>query len=226
MRCISYHKLLRVAPVFLFILFVGVARGQCSECPDTSEKGLLIGVSTGIGAGWWIFRRGASNTGPAWDRSDFSFSIPISVELLYRFSWGKMGLGYGRNWLLEDEMELFEDTFPVERVYKIADKAVTFKPVYIHLEPYLIKKSKFALSPSLKWGVFGIDTLHPDRDNFGRKHFWELGLNYEIHLSKLDVLFTPRYRTMVMHSKVERQPGERHFIFGIELAVGLRLAIM
>ena len=120
-------------------------------------------------------------------------------------------------------MEAFEDTRAQRLKYLIAENSVKFWQFSLLGEYDLYSGNRYTLSPQVKAGSFSIETIHPEKDNFDNKFFFELSALNRISLTgNLGLTFRPFYQVMMIQVKQETLPGEKHRIFSLGLALGLR----
>lgn len=205
----------KAASIFLLLLINLSISGQSNTASE-----IQLGLSAGIASGWWIYTLG---TGEGIDRTDNVPKISFEVVAIYKPNRLGFGGGLGYSFLTDNSMEAFEDTRAQRRKYAIADKSVRFYEYYIFTEYDVYSDSKFQLSPQLKLGSFGIDTIHPEKNNFKGKFLLELSTLCQFATSDR-LIYTLRgfYQAMMISVDQPKFPGEKHRIFSLGLSFGLR----
>ena len=90
----------------------------------------------------------------------------------------------------------------------------------------VVRKKNYTFSPNLKFGSFVIQSIHPDRENFGTKFYWEISLVNEISLSRIRLVIKPEFRSMMIKPKQRMNFNEQHEIKGFGISVGVRLPLI
>lgn len=208
--------------LFLIICFL-----YSPSFAQNQEKHWGVEVSVGTDLGWWIYNRGfvapRANNRFGRDYTHHSVTAATEIDVLYQVKKWTFGLGLSTSWLFEDQMIGQADSeFNFDRV-DIADFAVRFQTYSAQIEYDLFSKKGYTFSPNFRYGLFDINTTHPDRASFGTKTFWELGFNQSIRLNRWELVLRPRYRLMTMQSE---NPQEDHKIYNIGVQVGLRFWLL
>ena len=199
--------------LLITLLTISVSNAQSNQKFD-------VRFSTGVASGWWIYTLGS---GHGIDRTDNEPKISFELESVYHYKRLGVGLGIGYSYLTDNSMEAFEDTRAQRRKYLIAENSVKFWQFYLLGEYHLYSNERFTLSPQLKLGTFTIETIHPQKDNFGGKFYYELSAMNQFTLANnLGLTLKPFYQVMMIQVKQETMPGEKHRIFSLGLACGLR----
>lgn len=214
------------------ILAIGIFLCMLSPTVQAQKlkKKFAIEVSSGTDLGWWIYDTGIpqqSNTND-WGRdyTHHSLALGLGLDLLCRFDKFTLGAGVQTSWLFEDDMIGAQDSeFEFDRV-DIAEQAVNFTFYSLQASYTLIESKKYSFSPAFRYGIFQIDTVHPERDNFGAKTFLEIGFDNAVRLSNIELIARPRYRVMKIKPETEKNPGEKHRIYNIGLQLGLRFWLL
>ncbi|MDX2302661.1 MAG: hypothetical protein NW226_07660 [Microscillaceae bacterium] len=189
---------------------------------------LILELSSGADLGWWLYQKGSVNSflDQGQDYTHHSATIGIELDLLYRLGRWRLGLGMSYGGFFEDEMNGTRNSEFVVDEYLITEgAAVQFFRYNLQAEYILIQKNKFSLGPQIKYGWFEINTSHPEKENFGYRSYWEVGLQHEFKLKKIYLFFRPKYQVSTILPKEEKQPEEKHKIYGIGLQIGLRIGI-
>jgi len=64
--------------VFLFVLTLA------SLANHPSSKNLILEISSGANAGWWIFNKGTTENNPGPDQTSLALFAPIQLNILYK----------------------------------------------------------------------------------------------------------------------------------------------
>ena len=157
-----------------------------------------------------------------WDRSHYQPKLSLGTGLSYRYSKITTTIFLNASLFIEDDMLEHEDFIPFRRKYTISDGAVSFLEYGLEVGYDLIARLNFKLSPSVGAGFFEIGTKHPEKDNFGSRHFWYIGIQNKIRKGKFTWILTPEYQEMTILPRKERNDNERHKIHSLGLNLGLR----
>ncbi len=191
---------------------------------------LSLDLVAGAQPGWWVFNRGSTSpeifNDLGWDRTDNKITLSVGGTLLYHWGRLKVGAGVDHARFLETFMEAFEDTDSNRRIFRISNGAVTFWKYFLQTEFEVLRKKNYVLSPNIKLGSFDIQTLHPDRENFGEKRFLEIGLVNEVTISGVRVIIRPEFRSMTIRSIQRSNFNELHNIKGFGMSIGVRLPLL
>ncbi|WP_044240003.1 hypothetical protein [Flexithrix dorotheae] len=190
-----------------------------------AQKKFLLDFSVSIGSGWWTYYKGIDENGidRGWDRADTSPIAAGEIGFLARFGKVKPGVFIGIATYFQDEMDASDLTQLNWDQYPIGDKFVNFLKFGGQLEIDILEKKSFTLSPNLKAGSFYIDTVHPEKENFGSKYFFEIGIKAEKEFSKFSLYILPRGSFMTIQPQMENAKGELHKIYGYGVNIGARL---
>ncbi|MDN5202646.1 hypothetical protein QQ008_14755 [Fulvivirgaceae bacterium BMA10] len=190
------------------------------------NKKIALEISIGAEAGWWVYNKGTSDGGVkndlGWDRSHHSLKVPMGLNVLYRIHRFKLGLGGSFAFLTDDDMIASDDTRPIRSKYKISNGVVTFFTYHVASEYDLLQMSHYTFAPHVKFGFFEIGTLHPEKNNFGNRTFWEVGITNEFRKDKFVLIFRPAYTAMTIVPREEKNDGERHNVYSTGLTFGIR----
>jgi len=187
--------------------------------------GLLMDVHSSFESGWWVYDRGNDpDTGQqlGWDRSDNENTIAVGLDLWYQLRKMNIGIGTSYNAFFETKMEAFEDQLNGRKRYPVSGGAVTFLKYYLQLEYALFQGRKYDFNLHGRFGGFSISTTHPEKDNFGLKTFFEVGITNQVHFKHVTFLIRPKYSEMTIRPVEEQNPGEIHKIRSYGISFGIR----
>lgn len=209
--------------VFCLIVVFAIFHPVFSQ--EKKEK-LAISFISGFKTGWWIYHKGLSNaTGGAdqgWDRTHYEPKISLEGGLTYRYKRIVSTVFVSTSFYIENEMLEHEDFFPARKKYAISNGSVTFLEYGLAVGYDLINSRRFKLSPDLGLGFFEIETSHPQKDNFGNRYFWHLGIQSKIRKGDITWILAPQYQEMTIKPRAEIHKNEKHKIHSFGLNFGLR----
>lgn len=190
---------------------------------------VALEVSPSGEMGWWIYDKGKDGQHLGYDHTSLAFTGGLETRLLIRVGekW-MVGAEYAFRALVDHDMTRSESPRGNLLEYDIASgSSVNISRLGLEAEYRLMQRAGFAVSPYFKSGLFAIQTIHPEADNFGRKTWWEMGVNYQFSLGRgVSFLLKPRYNTMRIQPQVPKHPGEKHRLYGLGLGLGLRIFLL
>jgi hypothetical protein len=204
-----------------FLLLIPVI----AEC----QNSLKIEFVSGFETGWWVYNKGSTDDQVAnnlgWDRTRHSIFLPAELSVFYKFDRYKVGGGVNYSMFFVYQMVSSQDTYANPKIYHVADNSVKFLKVNFLLEFDLIQKIRYIMSPLVKFGFFRIDTIHPEKENFGRKTFWTVGLTNEIRLSRFSLILRPVFDVLTILPRKEKARNEKHNVYSMGLSLGIRYSL-
>ncbi len=193
---------------FLILLLPALAFGQMQN------KRLVLEYSTGLATGWWVYNKGTSDSGRfntfGIDRTNNSVFLPSEFNVLYRVKKIKFGAGLNYSFFFVSRMRGFEDSDNLFFRYEISDGSVRLKKFSLQTEFDVIRKGRYTLSPNVRFGIFKLNTLHPEKDNFGRQTFWEFGITNEVGFSRFGFVLRPKYNALTIQPKEAKNKDEKN----------------
>lgn len=205
--------------LWMLLLPLGVA-GQ-----KPHAKKVLVELGSGIDLGEWLYFKGSINpqnfNDQGQDYTHYTAHVSLEMSILYCLGKWRLGGGISQSYFFENEMRSYQD-----QEYLIAKNSVKFFKYYSYLEYNLINRNKFTMSPQIRYGGFQVETIHPEKDNFGKKTFWEIGLMHTLQIQKLVFFMKPKYSSMKILPKDSIHDGERHKIYGVGLTAGVRIVLL
>ncbi len=194
-------------------------------CQEKKER-LAVGFSTAFKTGWWIYHKGTTKGDEAialgWDRTHYQPKYNLGLAISYKINKLTASVSGSLSWYVEDDMLRHESKSFAKLKYPVSNGSVKFKEVAIDLSYDVIAGEKFQLSPNIGVGTFSINTLHPERDNFGTKLLWHVGIQNKIRKDKVTWLLNPIYQELTILPKAEVNNGEKHKIHAFGIEIGLR----
>lgn len=210
---------------YLFILF-------CVNMTVFAQQPVRLraGVETGYQIGWWLYFRGSTdkdiwNT-EGWDRTHYDTYIPINVHLELEFKRFLLGIGTTFSWLNDDEMIREGDTPFAYQRYTISNGWLNINSQEVYVQYDMIDHQKYQLSPRFTLGTFQIHTLHPEKENFGRRILTEFSFVNTIQLhSKWKMTIRPLVQVFRMAPKETNLYYEYHRIYDLGFRLGLNYTL-
>lgn len=206
--------------MLFFLLFPLTLLGQ------DKDKKWAVEVSGGALIGWWTHHKGSTDGGvknnQGWDRTRTAPTLPVALDLLYRYHRWEFGLGANYSIYLEDDMigsrhaDNFYDKFP------IGDPYVHFAKFNASVAYLIINKPKYSFGPQFRLGSFLIDTRHPQQDDFGFRFYWEAGLQNTISIPWFDIVVKPTYSAGYIFPQTSTVDHEWHELVAFGAIVGIR----
>jgi hypothetical protein len=189
------------------------------------HKKVWLELSAGVGAGWWVYNKGSVNPNNfndlGQDQTHSTGVIDFNVGLLYQIKRWKAGIRLSHSLFLEDKMSASDDSEYYSHRYKIAENAVTFQKYALQLSFDVVDEPKIAIAPLVRLGTFDMQTLHPEKYNFGSRAFWEVGILNQIKFKKFIFLIQPQYTHLSILPKQAKHAGENHKIYHITIQTGV-----
>lgn len=207
------------------ILLLSIVLVTTGFSQNQSQK-LAFSVSTAVQQGIWIYDKGttdervANNQG--YDFSHYRANLSFSTGLVYNFGKLKLGVSYTYRNFFEDNIKKDGDKPFHKQRYKISKGTVKYNQYGILVEYGVIDKKNFSLSPSFEFGTFNIQTIHPEKENFGRKTYFNVGVASVLHRNRHDWVFLPLYTEMTILPKVKKAKNEKNRITSIGMQVSYR----
>jgi len=143
---------------------------------------------------------------------------PIQLNILYKINQIKIGAGITYSLMFKTEMKNPSNS----SLYPIAENAVTFKKIAIIFEYDIYKGAFYTISPQLKFGWFDINSVHPDKNNFKNKNFWEFGITNQFQFSSFSLIIRPVYNYANITSQLGDIKNREHNFYNVGITVGLR----
>lgn len=194
-----------------------------------ANQNLIIEIFSGVETGWWVYNKGSTEEGIqnnlGWDRTRHRPFIPIELGIYYKINRIKIGVGVVHSWFFENAMLSSYDSYFFPNNYQISENSIKILQMNLQTEFDLVQKPNYSLSPLIKFGIFDIDTNHPQKDNFGTKTVFGFGITNQIKLSKATLLIRPIFHWFAIQPKVEKVFNEKHNIYSIGLNIGLRYSL-
>lgn len=188
---------------------------------------LEVGPSAELG--WWVYDKGRDGQHLGYDHTSLAFTGGVETHILVRVSkqW-MIGAEYAFRALMDHDMTRSESPFGNQLEYDISSgSSVDISRLGLEAEYLVTERKRFALAPHLKAGLFSIRTIHPEAANFGRKTWWEAGINFRFALAEgIAFQINPQYNAMHIQPKLPRHTGEKHRLYGMGIGLGLRVFIL
>lgn len=202
------------------ILFTSVTVANPPE-----KYNLILEISSGVNAGWWIFNKGFLENQLGQDHTSLALFIPAQINILYKIDHLKIGTGLNYSFMFKTDMKKSSHSDTELSLYPIANKTVVLKKLALISEYDIYSSENYTMSPHLKFGWFDINTIHPDQLNFQDKIFWEFGITNQIKLESLSIIIRPVYNYANIKSHVNNIKNREHNFYNIGILIGMRYSI-
>lgn len=198
-----------------------------------AQKGQFsLEIGTGMGAGWWVYDKGITDTLPSihrgYDRTHLAAVWPSELSGLYTYKRWSVGLGLGYLFLDDKRMVGSEHRRARSRKYNVAAKdraGISIRHVHVQGQYYLIQNSRLWLGAQLRVGLFQMIHAHPRASTFRLHLSREIGLAHLIPLtSRLTFYIRPQFSNFRIWT-ADGFEGERHNVYGLSGIVGIRLSL-
>lgn len=212
----------------LFLLSLSL----CPICLLSQAPPIQIELGAGVGAGWWVYNKGFTDTLPTihrgYDRTHLSMLWPSELSISYARNNWEWGIALGQRTLADDQMIGSDHRRGRFRKYTISVDSKNNIPIqHISLfgRGYLIKKRKFWMGASASLGTFYMTHNHPRKSTFQLHIAQEVGIIHLIWLSP-HLAFTvhPQFSNYRITSEGQFE-GERHNIYGLTGRLGLKISL-
>lgn len=210
---------------FIFLLCL-------SGCMYAQKREFSLEIGTGMGAGWWVYDKGLTDTLPSihrgYDRTHLAAMWPSEFTGIYTNKRWSVGLGIGYLFLDDKRMIGSEHRRGRSRKYNVAAKdrkGITIRHVHLQGRYFLIENDRLGLGMQVRVGLFQMIHAHPRASTFRLHLSQEVGL---IHLIPLTSHFTFYIRPQFSNFRIwtaEGFEGERHNVYSLSGVVGLRVAL-
>jgi len=211
---------------FIFILIF------CSAIPYIHSQGIKLGVnlSTGLGAGWWVYNKGFSQDGwhNGYDRTHLAFSLPIEAELQAKHDRWEILLGAGMRRLVDNVMIGSDHQRTNRSRYLVSEETfLRFRHIHLGLGYTLIQRPSYHLIPSVRLGTFWFQHTHPAAANMGRRLSMDIGIAQRWRLSnRWNLIAEGRYSDWRIWGNSQALRSEQHHIYTIDLRMGFLIWII
>ncbi|MCI4666626.1 MAG: hypothetical protein MRZ79_00590 [Bacteroidia bacterium] len=213
------------------ILFIAVFI-SCTSLMG-QEKQWLISFEAGLGAGWWVYDKGQTDTLPqihrGYDRTHLSFLIPQSISVSYSTEKILLGVQAGRTRLEDSRMVSSDHRRGSFNKYSIAEDGIDYIPItYLvgKIGWHIIRKPRFRLTPVFLAGLTQVRAQHPESLTFSRRIYRAGELHFSVALSpNVNLLLYPRYTNVLFRDLNSKYLQSKHNVYGIGLHAGLELAL-
>ena len=202
----------------LFFLDDGIGQNK--------KTSFAIGIDMGGSGGWWVYHKGSLDPSnyndQGIDKIQFSGFINYGVSFTNKVNAFKLTGVIQQVLLFEDKMRTNLDSRLLNSRYPVSTGSVKFWMYSLETEYDWIKNKYYILSPKVGFGIFSINTLHPEKDNFGKKYFWKIGINNQVCFNNYDLLFECNWVSRTILPKTEKFEGENHKIYSVGVQAGIR----
>ena len=196
-----------------------------------AQNSFAIDVHTGISAGWWMHNYGSTSpdtvNNRGWARSRFRPIVGVQSDFLYKKDKWKIGIGLGYHWMFDAHINgnNHRATF-AERIRIGPNKKTHFWNYSLIGEYSLFENNKLELfTLHVEIGTFGSNTVHPDKERFGRQLWTVFGVKNAIRLKYFDINVIGKYRNASIQMNDDLYYNEEHDIVGIGVDLGVTVWI-
>ena len=210
-------------PYLILFLLVWLIPSEAEA--QALRNGFSFELAGGPEAGRWAYHRGLDEDGVplGFDRSFLSLLGSVEFGVFYHHRNLKTGIQANFRILFEDYLIRSQHTrFDFERYLVTDKKAVRLPSVNLVVAYSLVRYPKFIMRPQVSVGTFFLDTVHPDKENFGFHFVWSGGLENEWTKGRVSVLLQPHYTSYLIFPKENLLKGELNHIYSMGLKVGIR----
>lgn len=191
-----------------------------------AQKHFAIDLGGGIGAGWWIHNYGSTSLDTAnnrgWARSRLEVTQSVQGSILYRMGKWKMGASAGFHTMLDNYLDGNNHRYNLRDRIQIGENYVHFWNYALIGEYSLFQNERLELlTIHVQIGTFHSDTVHPDKERFGRQLWTVLGFKNTIRLKYFDIYINGRYRNASIIPNDDLYFNERHDIVTIGGDLGI-----
>lgn len=192
------------------------------------QKGFIIETSGGFGSGWWTYNKGVAQDGEplGWDHTSTRAFTNAGVDFIFKINTFSIGAGGEFSFFHTSSMLASDHSRRNYNKYPVAEKRVLFSKFCLIAEYAAWTGKNFSFSPQVKTGSFTVETIHPEKENFGFRMFFEAGAHNQFRLFReLYLIARPSVCVMTIRSNKNGRQGERHQVFNLNFDIGLRYAI-
>lgn len=212
---------------FLLICLLCMSSLVCAQ-----KGGFSFEIGTGMGAGWWVYDKGVTDTLPSihrgYDRTHLAAMWPSELSGIYTAGRWSVGLGIGYLFLDDKRMVGSEHRRGRSRKYNVAAKdraGIFIRHANLQGQYYLIQNARLSLGAQLRVGLFQMVHAHPRASTFRLHLSQEFGL---VHLIPLTSHFSLYIRPQFSNFRIwtaDGFDGERHNVYSLSGVIGLRISL-
>lgn len=217
-------KCLYIALTSFFLFWNTVNNFSNAQENSINKQHFYPEISIGLASCWWAYQKGEDSLSKevlAWDRTHNTVLFEIDFGLFYQFNRFKTGIVLNRGIFDAQIMRAAENSFVSRKLYLVSEKNIKFLKWAWQIEYDLMKSNKFSLSPNIRYGFFNIETIHPEKENFGEKYFWDLGLSAQYQFKRIRIS-TRIKRSVSTIVPIHGRPKELHKIYNIGYQFALK----
>lgn len=209
-------------------LFIGLGSSLFAQ-----QGKWLFSYEIGLGAGWWVYDKGLTDTLPqihrGYDRTHLSFLTHQSLSVAYSTPRFMIGIQGGINTLEDPTMVGSDHRRGAFRRYELSrggNEQVPLPHFAAKIGVNLINKEKFRLTPIAVLGANWVQAFHSEVMEFDRRFYRAGELQFAISVfPNLNLLLYPRFTNILLKDSNVPFEHAKHNVYGISLHTGLELSI-
>ncbi len=215
---ISYQDQLMHKLLFTFFLILISFSSWCQE--------VQFEIGTGAEVGWWVYNRGSHskeifNT-EGWDRSHLSLSTPINFSIHYKIQRFHIGAKIDYVFWFNEKMMAAEDSDELKARYLVTEGLyVNFCNYMLSAKYELLQKKSYILLPYVKMGAFWENSIHPQKNNFGKKWATEIGFENQVFKKNHFLWIKLKYLEKRINPKQALFFYEKHHFYALGAEIGI-----
>ncbi|MEO0898855.1 MAG: hypothetical protein AAFY71_20750 [Bacteroidota bacterium] len=190
-----------------------------------------VQLDTGVGAGWWVYDKGLTDTLPnihrGYDRTHLAFIFPVSMGLRYQHKNLTLGMQLGIASLRDDRMVASDHRRGDFNKYSISTdelEGVPLAQVAAQLGYVMVSGKRLELTPIVYGGFNWTWHDHPEVAEFNQRIYRAVDLQFRIKLaSHLSLLLFPRYTNILLRESDTPYESSKHNVYAIGLHTGLQV---
>ncbi|MFT6814768.1 MAG: hypothetical protein ACJAZ3_000661 [Sphingobacteriales bacterium] len=188
----------------------------------------FFGVTSSADIGWWIYNNGLENgQAKGYDRSHVH--LGTNHGIIFKSSLKKIQIHVkgGVHILYDDVIYAFDHSEYNSNVFRIREKDKLLYIGYLNLGvgyPFFNKKN-YKLSLQGEIGSFKINTIHPAKENFGRKLNYTISTPIEFFKNSYVLQLEPMIYNYNIQTINTGNTGAHHSIYGVGVNFGLFLIL-
>lgn len=203
----------------------------CCTSAHAQERHWSVVLSLPTDITWWIHHKGSEQPGVyntrGYERTHQKAMPGVTVSARYHYLRWSVGATYRHQYLLQDDIRGNFDGDDTYERYPIAEgEAVLFGQCGGVVQYAFYQKAHLALQAVGELGGFYTNTVHYDRERFGRQWYWRTALEAQWSLSAqwyAEGGFG--YTTRRILPNDDAYYHEKHDIHGLGFTVGVGLRL-
>ena len=182
-----------------------------------------IELGTGIGIAQWKVDRGlwarSVSSAKIIDKSKKSMAVPFNLTLLRASGRFYFGIDAKYHLVYMDEIIGFGHNGDIDRVAQ--DNSIDIFRLFVTIRYDLINRSNYQFTPSISFGTYYDNSIHPEKQYFGTRLGYEFSFINKWRTDKGYIFLKPLFSILRTESSPNDRQGGIHRIIGTDLLVGL-----